>query len=87
MSGMGVQALFKDASVLGRRSSRAPRARVLRFAKPFTGMLAVFLFVVCLDAVAGVIPPLLYRASSTTASSRAMPSLVVELALLAGLVS
>ena len=86
MSGMGVQALFKDASVLGRTIKKGTTRRVLRFAKPFTGMLALFLLVVCLDAVAGVIPPLLYRSLVNNGILKGDAALVVELALLAALI-
>ncbi len=86
MGGMGVQALFKDASVLGRTIKKGTTRRVLRFAKPFTGMLALFLLVVCLDAVAGVIPPLLYRSLVNNGILKGNAALVVELALLAALI-
>ncbi len=88
MSGMrgGVQALFKDASVLDHRMKPGTTARVARFARPFAGMLAVFLAVVCLDAVVGVIPPLLYRDLVNNGVLKGNEALVVELALLAAFV-
>jgi len=82
----GVQALFKDPSVLERKIKPGTTARVLRFAGPFAGMLTVFLIVVCLDAVAGVIPPLLYRDLVNNGILKGNAPLVVELALLAGFV-
>jgi ATP-binding cassette subfamily B protein len=81
--GSGAQALFKDPSVLKHTIKSGTTARVIRFARPFTGMLALFLIVVSLDAVAGVIPPLLYRDLVNNGVLKGNEALVIELALVA----
>jgi ATP-binding cassette subfamily B protein len=84
--GGGVASLFKDASVLNHAIKPGTTARILRFARPFAGLLGIFLFVVCLDALAGVIPPLLYRDLVNNGILKANEALVIELALLAAVV-
>jgi ATP-binding cassette, subfamily B, bacterial len=86
MGGMGAAALFKDASVLGKKIKPGTTARILRFARPFAGMLAIFLGVVCVDAVAGVIPPLLYRDLVNSGILKGNEALVIELAVLAAII-
>jgi ATP-binding cassette, subfamily B, bacterial len=86
MGGMGAAALFKDASVLGKKIKPGTTARILRFARPFAGMLAIFLAVVCVDAVAGVIPPLLYRDLVNSGILKGNEALVIELAGLAAVI-
>ena len=88
MSGMGsgVQALSKDPSVLTHAIKPGTTARIMRFARPFAGTLSIFLIVVCLDAVAGVIPPLLYRDLVNNGILKGNEALVVELALLAAVI-
>ena len=86
MGGMGAAALFKDASVLGKKIKPGTTARILRFARPFAGMLAIFLAVVCVDAIAGVIPPLLYRDLVNSGILKGNEALVIELAVLAAVI-
>jgi len=87
MGGMaGVGALFKDASVLTHTVKPGTTARILRFARPFAGMLGIFLVVVCVDAVAGVIPPLLYRDLVNNGILKGNEALVIELAGLATII-
>jgi len=83
---MGAAALFKDASVLGKKIKPGTTARILRFARPFAGMLAIFLAVVCVDAIAGVIPPLLYRDLVNSGILKGNEALVIELAVLAAVI-
>ena len=82
--GGGAAALFKDASVLKHTIKRGTTWRVLRFAMPFAGSLAIFLIVVSLDAAVGVIPPLLYRDLVNDGILKGNEALVIGLALLAG---
>ena len=82
----GLQTLFKDSSVLTHSVKPGTTARIRRFARPFAAMLAIFLIVVCLDAVAGVIPPLLYRDLVNDGILKGNAALVVELALLAAVI-
>jgi ATP-binding cassette subfamily B protein len=84
--GGGAAALFKDPSVLKHAIKPGTTARVLRFAWPFMGMLALFLIVVCLDAGAVVIPPLVYRDLVNDGILKGNAALVIELASLAAFV-
>jgi ATP-binding cassette subfamily B protein len=84
--GGGVASLFKDASVLNHAIKPGTTARILRFARPFAGLLGIFLIVVCIDALAGVIPPLLYRDLVNNGILKNNAALVIELALLAAVI-
>src|ERR1700759_674679 len=89
MSGAGMRgsarSLRQDASVLEQSIKPGTTARILRFAAPYGGMLALFLAVVGLDAGIGVVNPLLYRDLINNGIMRGDVRLVVNLALLAGL--
>jgi ATP-binding cassette subfamily B protein len=84
--GGGVASLFKDASVLNHAIKPGTTARILRFARPFAGLLGIFMIVVCVDAIAGVIPPLLYRDLVNNGILKNNAALVIELALLAAVI-
>jgi ATP-binding cassette subfamily B protein len=84
--GGGVASLFKDASVLNHAIKPGTTARIMRFARPFAGLLGIFLAVVCLDALAGVVPPLLYRDLVNNGILKGNAALVIELALLAAVI-
>jgi ATP-binding cassette, subfamily B, bacterial len=87
MSGIaGVQSLLKDASVVKKKVKPGTTGRVLRFARPFAGLLGLYLVVVCLDAVAVVIPPLLYRGLVNDGILKGDSAIVIELALLAAFI-
>ncbi len=81
----GSRALRQDASVLNEKIRPGTTARILRFALPYTGFLALFLLVVSLDAGVGVINPLIYRDIINDGILKANESLVVRLALLAAM--
>jgi ATP-binding cassette subfamily B protein len=87
MSGMrgSARSLRQDASVLEQTIKPGTTARILRFAAPYAGMLALFLAVVGLDAGIGVINPLLYRNLINDGIMHGNTRLVVMLALLAAL--
>jgi ATP-binding cassette subfamily B protein len=78
------RALRQDASVLEQTIKPGTTARILRFAAPYAGTLALFLAVVGLDAAIGVVNPLLYRDLINNGILRGDARLVVLLALLAG---
>ncbi|HEX4079605.1 MAG TPA: ABC transporter ATP-binding protein [Rhizomicrobium sp.] len=84
--GRGVASLFKDPSVLSHAIKPGTTARIMRFARPFAGLLGIFLLVVCLDALAGVIPPLLYRDLINNGILKGDAAVVIELALLAAVI-
>jgi ATP-binding cassette subfamily B protein len=50
-----------DPSVAQRRISRAVLRRILTFARPYRGLLTIFLILVAADAAIGAATPLLYR--------------------------
>jgi ATP-binding cassette subfamily B protein len=52
---------MQDASVVKQQVKPGSAKRVLRFAAPYAGLLAVFLSVVILDAGIGIVNPLIYR--------------------------
>ncbi|HTC84023.1 MAG TPA: ABC transporter ATP-binding protein, partial [Rhizomicrobium sp.] len=79
------RALRQDASVLEQTIKPGTTRRILRFAAPYAGLLALFLAVVGLDAGIGVVNPLLYRDLINNGILRGDVRLVVALALAAGL--
>ena len=79
------RALRQDASVLEQTIKPGTTARILRFAAPYAGMLALFLAVVGLDAAIGVKIPLLYRDLINNGILHGNSRLVIGLALLAAL--
>jgi ATP-binding cassette subfamily B protein len=79
------RALRQDASVLEQKIKPGTASRILRFASPYAGMLALFLTLVGLDAGVGVVTPLLYRDLINKGILRGDSHLVIVLALLAAL--
>jgi ATP-binding cassette, subfamily B, bacterial len=63
MSGMAAfwRTLGQDASVTKKAVKPGTTKRVVKFAAPYAGLLAVFLLVVILDAIVGIVNPLIYR--------------------------
>lgn len=61
----------QDASVLKQRVKPGTARRTVRFAAAYTPLLATFLAVVVVDALIGVVNPLLYREIINKGSSRA----------------
>nr|WP_159805987.1 ABC transporter ATP-binding protein [Cellulomonas citrea] len=51
----------RDRSVTEHKLSRATLRRILGFARPYRGQLALFLLVIALEAAAGALTPLLFR--------------------------
>ena len=58
----------RDESVTSQKLSPGILRRIARFARPYRRMLLVFLALIVLDALLSAANPLIYRASSTTAS-------------------
>jgi ATP-binding cassette subfamily B protein len=79
------KALRQDASVLQQKIKPDTLRRIVAVASPFFGMLALFLLIVSLDAVIGVINPLLYRELINQGILLGNADLVVRIALLAAL--
>jgi len=62
LSGRVVRSFRRDSSVMSQRLSPGIVRRIWRFAAPHRRMLAAFLVLIVLDAVAGAASPLVYRA-------------------------
>src|SRR6185312_1493926 len=77
----------KDESVLQHKMAPGTVRRVLRFGRPYAGILALFLFLVGLDAATGVVNPLIYRQLINRGILLGDAGLVLRLALLAAGVS
>jgi ATP-binding cassette subfamily B protein len=74
----------QDRSVLQQKIRPDTIRRIFGFAKPLLGMLMLFLFIVSVDAVIGVINPLLYRELINHGILLENTGLVVRMALVAG---
>jgi ATP-binding cassette subfamily B protein len=84
---MGSHSLQKDAEVLKHKIAPGTIPRVFRFGRPYVGILSFFLFLVVLDAAAGVVNPLIYRQLINRGILAGNEGLIVKLALLAAGVS
>ena len=58
----GMRSMQRDRSLLEHRIKRGTLARVVVFARPYRGVLVVFLGAVVLDAVVSSVSPLVLRA-------------------------
>jgi ATP-binding cassette subfamily B protein len=83
----GAHSLQKDGEVLKHKVAPGTIPRVLRFGRPYAGILAFFLGLVVLDAAAGVVNPLIYRQLINRGILAGNERLVVSLALMAAAVS
>ncbi|MGA7078572.1 MAG: ABC transporter ATP-binding protein [Terriglobales bacterium] len=72
----------QDASVLKQKVKPGTARRMLRFAIPYAGILALFLVVVILDAAIGVANPLIYRVIINDGILRGNAPLIIRLAIL-----
>jgi ATP-binding cassette, subfamily B, bacterial len=79
-----MRSVMQDASVLKQRVKPGTAKRMLRFGAPYTGLLALFLFVVLLDAGIGIINPLIYRQIINNGILRGNAPLIIRFAILAG---
>jgi ATP-binding cassette, subfamily B, bacterial len=86
MSGMisSMRSFGQDASVVKQTVRPGTAKRMLRFALPYSWLLALFLVVVIVDAVVGVVNPLILRDIINNGILKANAPLVVRLAILAG---
>ncbi len=86
MSGMAAfwRTLGQDASNAKKTVKPGTTKRVVKFAAPYAGVLAVFLVVVILDAFVGIINPLIYRQIINNGILKGNARLIVELAALIG---
>ncbi len=93
MGGGGVQfgsvmrSMRRDDSVVQQRVTKGTTRRMITFARPYRTILAGFLVLVTLDAVVGVINPLLFRSIINNGIVRHDKTLIVVLSLVAGAVA
>jgi ATP-binding cassette, subfamily B, bacterial len=88
MAGMmgAMRSMWQDASVVKQTVKPGTAKRMLRFALPYSGLLALFLLVVIVDAAAGIVNPLIFRDLINNGILKGNAALVVRLAILAGLI-
>jgi ATP-binding cassette subfamily B protein len=80
----GLHAFKRDEEILKHKVAPGTVGKVLRFGRPYYGILLFFLLLVMLDAAAGVINPLIYRQLINRGIMTGNAGLVIRLALLAG---
>lgn len=76
------RSLGQDPSVLKQKVKAGTAKRTLAFALPYTGLLAVFLLVVIVDASITIINPLLYRQIINQGILKGNASLIIRLAII-----
>ena len=79
----GAHSLHKDEGVLKHKMAPGTVRRVIRFGRPYAGILSFFLGLVVLDAAAGVVNPLIFRLLINKGILAGNARLVVQLALVA----
>jgi ATP-binding cassette subfamily B protein len=79
----GAHALQKNDEVLKHKLAPGTLPRILRFGRPYAGVLAFFLGLVVIDAAVGVVNPLVYRQLINRGILAGNEGLVIEFALLA----
>ncbi len=79
----GAHALQKNDEVLKHKLAPGTLPRILRFGRPYAGVLAFFLALVVIDAAVGVVNPLVYRQLINRGILAGNEGLVIEFALLA----
>jgi len=88
MSGMmgAMRSIWQDASVVKQTVRPGTAKRMLRFALPYSGLLALFLLVVIVDAVAGIVNPLIFRDIINNGILKGNIPLIIRLSILAGVI-
>ncbi|MGA3324088.1 MAG: ABC transporter ATP-binding protein [Terriglobia bacterium] len=86
MAGMmgSMRSLMQDASVVKQKVKPGTTKRMLRFAVPYAGLLALFLLVVIVDAGIGIVNPLIYRHIINNGFLKGNATLIIRFAILAG---
>jgi ATP-binding cassette subfamily B protein len=80
--GSSLRSFGQDVSVLNQTVRPGTLKRTLKFAAPYVRLLAIFLFIVILDAAVGIANPLIYRSLINNGILKGNSSLVIHLALL-----
>jgi ATP-binding cassette subfamily B protein len=79
-----MRGLRQDASVIEKSVRPGTTKRILKFAMPYAGLLALFLLLVILDAMVGIANPLIFRSIINDGILHGNAMLVINLALLVG---
>ncbi len=77
----------QDASVVNQKVKPGTAKRTLLFAAPYARLLVVFLLVVVVDATIGIANPLIYRDIINNGILKGNSHLIIQLALLVGLLA
>jgi len=87
MAGMmsSMRSFGQDASVVKQTVRPGTAKRMLRFALPYSWLLALFLAVVIVDAVVGIVNPLIFRDIINNGILKGNAPLIVRLAVLVGI--
>jgi ATP-binding cassette subfamily B protein len=78
------RSMGQDPSVLKQKVKPGTARRMLAFAAPYTGLLAVFLLVVIVDASITIVNPLLYRQIINNGILKGNAPLIIHLAIIVG---
>jgi ATP-binding cassette, subfamily B, bacterial len=79
-----MRSLMQDASVVKQKVKPGTARRMMRFAIPYTRLLALFLLVVIVDAGIGIVNPLIYREIINNGFLKSNAALIIRYAVLAG---
>jgi ATP-binding cassette subfamily B protein len=79
------RSLGQDSSVIKQKVKPGTAKRTLLYAVPYSGLLALFLFVVVVDAAIGVVNPLIYRQIINKGILQGNSTLIIHLAIIAAL--
>ncbi len=82
--GSVMRSMRRDESVTQQRVAKGTTRRMITFARPYRRILAGFLVLVILDAVVGVVNPLLFRSIINNGIVRHDTGLIITLAMVAG---
>ncbi|HEY6466816.1 MAG TPA: ABC transporter ATP-binding protein [Candidatus Acidoferrales bacterium] len=80
-----MRSLGRDDSVLNQKVKPGTAKRMIRFSSPYLGLLALFLVVVIVDAIVGIINPLIYRDLINNGILKGNSPLIIHLAILVGI--
>ncbi len=75
----------QDSSVIKQKVKPGTAKRTLLYAAPYSGLLALFLLVVIVDAAIGVVNPLIYRQIINKGILQGNSTLIIHLAIIAAL--
>ena len=76
--------LSQDPSVVKQKVKPGTAKRTIAYALPYTGLLALFLFVVIIDASIGIVNPLIYREVINEGILKGNAPLIIRLAIIVG---